>query len=238
MFERYTERARRVIFFARYEASQLGQPDIESEHLLLGIIREAPKFMVRILGSQDNIVALRTEIQERARGGKRISTSLDLPLSAECKRILAYVAEEAERLSVKVIEVTHLVLGILREKGCVAAGLLVENGVNLEQLRDTLHGTTVPATEYTEIRYRPSPSGRDVPGCMEIMQGESRVAVMALGLTEHVPRIGEEIQISDTESGERNYRVLEVCYQFEPVPRGIEINPLRLVKVTIRVETA
>ena len=67
MFERYTERARRVIFFARYEASQLGSPSIESEHLLLGLIREGKGLTSRLFGkSQLSTEEIRKDIELRA----------------------------------------------------------------------------------------------------------------------------------------------------------------------------
>src|SRR5580658_8419762 len=101
MFERYTEKARRVIFFARYEASQFGSPYIETEHLLLGVLREDKALTNRLLASNANIEDLRNSITRRGKTGPKISTSVDLPLSHELKRALAYGAEEGERLKQK-----------------------------------------------------------------------------------------------------------------------------------------
>ncbi len=115
MFERYTEKARRVIFFARYEASQYGSPYIETEHLLLGLMREDKALANRFLRQQGSIESIRKEIEARITIRERISTSVEVPLSAECKRILNMAAEEAERLGVKHVATEHLLLGILRE---------------------------------------------------------------------------------------------------------------------------
>ena len=101
MFERYTEKARRVIFFARYEASQYGSPYIETEHLLLGLMREDKALANRFLRQQGSIESIRKEIEARITIRERISTSVEVPLSAECKRILNMAAEEAERLGHK-----------------------------------------------------------------------------------------------------------------------------------------
>src|SRR5262245_41298326 len=98
MFERYTERARRVIFFARYEAAQLGSRTIESEHLLLGLTREAKDVFNRFLPASVDIDTLRTHIITRLSVGEKKATSIDLPLSSESKRILANAGEEAGRL--------------------------------------------------------------------------------------------------------------------------------------------
>jgi len=136
MFERYTEKARRVIFFARYEASQFGSPLIESEHLLLGIIREDNALVDRFLRS--HAASIRKQIESQPTIREKISTSVDLPLSNESKRALAYAAEEAERLAHKHIGTEHLLLGLLREEKCFAAQILTERGLQLSQVRETL----------------------------------------------------------------------------------------------------
>ena len=128
MFERYTEKARRVIFFARYEASQYGSPYIETEHLLLGLMREDKALANRFLRSHGSIESIRKEIEPRITIRERISTSVEVPLSQECKRILNFAAEEAERLGHKHVGTEHLLLGILREEKCFGAEILLERG--------------------------------------------------------------------------------------------------------------
>src|SRR5437867_1884610 len=141
MFERYTEKARRVIFFARYEASQFGSPSIETEHLLLGLMREDKSLTNRFLRSHSSIESIRKEIEGRTLIREKVSTSIDLPLSAECKRILAFAAEESERLRNRHIGTEHLLLGILREDKCVAAEILHERGLRLNVIREELSKT-------------------------------------------------------------------------------------------------
>ena len=138
MFERYTEKARRVIFFARYEASQFGSPYIETEHLLLGLLREDKALTNRFLRSHASIESIRKQIEGRTTIREKVSTSVDLPLSQECKRVLAYAAEEAERLSHKHIGTEHLLLGLLREDKSFAAEILHERGLRLSALREEL----------------------------------------------------------------------------------------------------
>jgi ATP-dependent Clp protease ATP-binding subunit ClpC len=132
MFERYTEKARRVIFFARYEASRFGSPYIETEHLLLGLLRENH----RLLRSQATFESIRNQIEGRTPLREATSTSVDLPLSQECKRVLAYAVEEAERLSHKHIGTEHLLLGLLRADKSFAAEILHERGVRLSTARE------------------------------------------------------------------------------------------------------
>ncbi len=138
MFERYTEKARRVIFFARYEASQFGSPYIETEHLLLGLLREDKALTNRFLRTHASIESIRKQIEGRTTIREKVSTSVDLPLSQECKRVLAYAAEEAERLQHKHIGTEHLLLGLLREDKCFAAEILHERGLRLSTLREEL----------------------------------------------------------------------------------------------------
>ncbi len=138
MFERYTEKARRVIFFARYEASQFGSPYIETEHLLLGLIREDKALANRFLRSHAAVESIRKQIEARTTVREKVSTSVDLPLSHECKRVLAYAAEEAERLSHKHIGTEHLLLGLLREEKSFAAEILHERGLRLATIREEL----------------------------------------------------------------------------------------------------
>jgi ATP-dependent Clp protease ATP-binding subunit ClpC len=141
MFERYTEKARRAIFFARYEASQFGSPYIESEHLLLGVLREDKELTTRFSRSYASFESILKQIQDQTTIREKISTSIDLPLSNECKQVLAYAAEEAERLSHKHIGTEHLLLGVLREEKCFAAELLQERGLQLRAIREELERT-------------------------------------------------------------------------------------------------
>src|ERR1700690_4306606 len=98
MFERYTEDARRVIFMARYEASQVGSPEITAEHLLLGWMRESARIGAQNFLSPAAMASVRKQIEAQYPRGEKVSTSVDLPLNHESKRALAYAAEECQRL--------------------------------------------------------------------------------------------------------------------------------------------
>jgi len=135
MFDRYTEKARRVIFFARYEAAQYGSPLIEPEHLLLGILREDKALTNRFLRNHASVESIRNQIQARTVIREKVSTSVDLPLANDSKRVLAYAVEEAERLAHEHIGTEHLLLGILRESQSFAAQILAERGVEIAQVR-------------------------------------------------------------------------------------------------------
>ena len=141
MFEKYTEKARRVIFFARYEASQLGARSIETEHILLGLLREdkhlTGKFFRRADSTLDHI---RKKIEGRSAQREKVSTSVELPLSEESKRVLTFAAEEADRLLCNYIGTEHILLGLMRQDTSAAASLLHEKGLRLAQVREAVAG--------------------------------------------------------------------------------------------------
>ena len=139
MFERYTEKARRVIFFARYEASQFGAPAIEPEHLQLGLMREDKTLTGRFFPrAQITIESIRREIESRTLLRERIPTSVELPLAPETKRVLHYSHEESDRLQHRHIGTEHLLLGLLREERSMAAQILFERGLRLAAVRDEI----------------------------------------------------------------------------------------------------
>jgi ATP-dependent Clp protease ATP-binding subunit ClpC len=138
MFERYTEKARRVIFFARYEALQYGSHTIAPEHVLLGLMREDKTMTARFFPYRSNasIDTIRREVEMRIILRERIPQSVELQLSPETKRILAYANEESERLKTRNIGTEHLLLGILREERSIAYEILFEQGVRLQAIRE------------------------------------------------------------------------------------------------------
>ncbi len=121
MFERYTDRARRAIFFARWEASRFGSPAIGPEHLVLGLAR-----CTHIVDQ-----TLRAEIERIAVHSTPASTSVDLPVSNALKHALHFAAEEAEKLGHQHIGVEHLLLGLMvDEPDSPVPGLLRKHGID------------------------------------------------------------------------------------------------------------
>ncbi len=156
MFERYTERARRVLFFARYEASQLGSISIETEHLLLGLIREGKGLTSRIFQrSHLSLDTIRKDIEGRTVFREKVSTSVEIPFSGETKRVLQYAAEEADRLLHNYIGTEHLLLGLLREERSVAASILMEKGMRLHAVREDIVQLLNEKTTSTRVKETP-----------------------------------------------------------------------------------
>lgn len=138
MFERYTDKARRAVFFARYEAGEFGSPEIETGHLLLGLLREDKPLVNRFLSSRAEIESIRADIEQQTSRGEKAPAEADLPLSPECLRALVHAAEEADRLGRRQIGTEHLLLALLHEDTGFAALLLRERGLELNRVRDQI----------------------------------------------------------------------------------------------------
>ncbi len=214
MFERYTEKARRVIFFSRYEASQFGSPYIETEHLLFGLLREDRALTSRFL-SVEQLAAIRHEVEGRTWIREKVSTSVDLPLSNESKRILAYAAEEAERAGHKHIGTEHLLCGVLREEGCFAAGLIKKHGVTLEAVRKELKSVHEDAGWIGPARGFGVGFGGVRKPTIEFVHGDKKLlSGVSFG---PAPRVGEYVVLGSGESSKR-YRVRDVTYRYDEIP--------------------
>jgi ATP-dependent Clp protease ATP-binding subunit ClpC len=136
MFERFTERARRCIFFARQWASHYGNEAIETEHLLLGILQEDPDVIGRFHPSK-TANDIRAEVEKHLTVKQRTIT-IEVPLSIPSKRILAYAAEEAERLLHRHINTAHLLIGVVREEAGVGSQILRSAGLDRVAMRQQL----------------------------------------------------------------------------------------------------
>ena len=137
MFERYTEQARRALFFARYEAFQRGSPDIETEHLLLALFRDDQSVTARVFArARLSLEEIRRQVDARTSRHAPLSESSEVPFSEETKRVLHYAAQEADRLLHKPIGTEHLLLGLFREEGCTGASILNGLGLRLGAVRD------------------------------------------------------------------------------------------------------
>jgi hypothetical protein len=146
MFERYVEKARRVIFFARYEASQYGSHYIETEHLLLGLLREDPALFGRFIGPAFTPADIRREIERLITPRERFTTSVEVPLTDECKKVLNHAGEEADRLGHRHVGTEHVLVALLRVEGSMAAKVLRARGLKPEEIRQYLIIAPGPAS--------------------------------------------------------------------------------------------
>ena len=132
MFERFTERARKVIILAREEAIRLGHNFVGTEHLLLGLIREGDGLAVAILKKLNvNISAVKAEIEKIVSAGSEFSPAGEIPFTPQAKKVLEYAISEARSLGHNYIGTEHLLLGLIREGEGAASLVLRDFGVSV-----------------------------------------------------------------------------------------------------------
>ncbi len=203
MFERYTEKARRVVFFARYEASSFGSSEIDSEHMLLGLLREDHRFRQPIC--PEGIDLFIETIARRVTLNEVVPTSVDLPISEASKLILRYAEEAADSNALGRVETKHIFLGILRDTHSLAAKLLQERGLTLEAGRQLLAQWEREATTA-----RIPPPLAKVRFCVS---GESEPLMTHTNLT-WVPSVGDTIQISRSDTERSVYTVTHISWSY------------------------
>ena len=232
MFERFTEKARRTIFFARYEASQYGSPEITTEHLLLGLIREDRRVFEAVFKDLDQLVPIEEELRSReaSRAKEKIATDIDLPLSNAAKRSLTYAAEEADRRSDRHIGTEHLLMSLLREPDCEASNILSKHGVKLEALRGTPNEDSLYASRRFNTYRKPSTQDLATGIPVEFINGASQELIATSSTSAIVPSVGEEV-VFRVEGEARVFRVLNVAYVMDEVKTTTVpwVRPARIV---------
>ena len=134
-WQRFTERARRVVFFAQEEAARLGENYVGTEHLLLGLVRENDSVAARILDRLGvQLGRIRSDIERQVTRGHG-NLGQDMQLTPRAKRVIDLAYEEARQLNNNYIGTDHLLLGLIREGDGLAARVLVKLGANLERTR-------------------------------------------------------------------------------------------------------
>jgi ATP-dependent Clp protease ATP-binding subunit ClpA len=139
MFERFTQDARRALFFSRHEAHQLGSQSIETEHLLLGILREPKPFIAHLLETA-GVTAdrLRRRISERVGvQAPAAEYSIEITFSTDVKQVIRLANDESDSLE-HYVGTEHLLIGLLDLKRGLAANFLNEHGLTLAPLRDAI----------------------------------------------------------------------------------------------------
>lgn len=163
MFERFSDRARRVVVLAQDEARDLGHDYIGTEHLLLGLVRDssgtACQVLTRLQAPPDTV---REKVKELVRTGER-STRGHIPFSPSAKKALELSLREALQLGHNHIGSGHLLLGLLREEDGTAAGVLAELGVDLDRARPLVSETGDPAETQGTVRSFGSSPFREIP---------------------------------------------------------------------------
>src|SRR5687767_13676910 len=147
----FTDRVRKVLQMAREEAARLHHEYVGTEHILLGLIREGEGVAAAVLTNLNvDLEEIQQKIEETVKKGKAAAAAgPDLPYTSRAKKVLELAMSEARELNHSYVGTEHLLLGLLREEKGIAAQVLTDAGVNLEQARaETLRllGSEMPAT--------------------------------------------------------------------------------------------
>lgn len=169
MWQRFTERARKVVFYAQEEAQKFGEGYVSTEHLLLGLVRESDSVAARVLDKLGvSLSRIRAEIEKSLpRGEARPNT--DMSLTPRAKRVIDLAYDEARNLNNNYIGTEHLLLGLIREGDGLAGRVLAKLGVELEKAR-----REVMALQDNETQSRPSSRSGSSPSSV----GSSRTATL------------------------------------------------------------
>src|SRR5688572_32067015 len=137
MFDRFTDRARKVMGLARQEAQRFNHEYIGTEHILLGLIQEGSGVAANVLRSLDiDLDKIRREVEKIVQSGPSMVTMGQLPFTPRAKKVLELAVEEASNLGHNYIGTEHLLLGLIRENEGVAAQVLLNLGLKLEDVRE------------------------------------------------------------------------------------------------------
>ena len=136
MFERFTDRARKVMALANQEAQRFNHEYIGTEHILLGLVKEGSGVGATVLKNLDvDIKKLRLEVEKLVKSGPDMVTMGKLPHTPRAKKVIEYAIEEARSLNHNYVGTEHLLLGLLRETEGIAAQVMMNLGLRLEDVR-------------------------------------------------------------------------------------------------------
>ena len=137
MYERFTDRARKVMQLANQEAQRFNHEYIGTEHVLLGLVKEGSGVAANVLKNLDvDLRKIRLEVEKIVQSGPDMVTMGKLPQTPRAKKVIEYAMEEARNLNHNYVGTEHLLLGLLREQEGVAAQVLMNLGLKLEDVRD------------------------------------------------------------------------------------------------------
>ncbi|MCB9877587.1 MAG: ATP-dependent Clp protease ATP-binding subunit [Planctomycetes bacterium] len=137
MFDRFTDRAKKVMSFARQEAMKFNHEYIGTEHILLGLVQEGSGVAANVLKNMSiDLEKIRHEVEKIVKTGPSMVTMGQLPFTPRAKKVLELSLEEASQLSHNYIGTEHLLLGLIRENEGIAAQVLMNLGVKLDEVRE------------------------------------------------------------------------------------------------------
>ena len=161
MYERFTDRARKVMQLANQEAQRFNHEYIGTEHILLGLIKEGSGVAANVLKNLDiDLRKIRLEVEKLVQSGPDMVTMGRLPQTPRAKKVIEYAMEEARNLSHNYVGTEHVLLGLLREQEGVAAQVLMNLGLKLEEVREEVLSLLGHGAEGGEMGDRPGSGER------------------------------------------------------------------------------
>ncbi|HMO15569.1 MAG TPA: ATP-dependent Clp protease ATP-binding subunit [Pirellulaceae bacterium] len=160
MYERFTERARKTMQLANQEAQRFNHEYIGTEHILLGLIKEGTGVAANVMKNLDiDLRKIRNEVEKLVQTGPEMITMGKLPQTPRAKKVIEYSMEEARNLNHNFVGTEHILLGLLREQEGVAAQVLMNLGLKLEEVREEVLNLLSTGMETADTE-----RGRDLPG--------------------------------------------------------------------------
>ena len=208
MFEHYTKNARGAIHAAVYIARRVGSPTIETEHLLLGLLREDKSLALRFFGSPWAAERVLKSIEQVKPPRERVPGSFEFPLSSESKRVVNFAAEESALFPSESIGTEHVLLGLLREEGCLAAKTLVESGASLASAREELRRTPHDNSQKFIRERGPMPQ--------DVLELQTRIRAIQTRIEEAIAAHDfEKAQLCSNEEGEEREKLYLLYRKYE-----------------------
>src|SRR5512133_1926678 len=165
MFERFTDRARKVMALANQEAQRFNHEYIGTEHILLGLVKEGSGVGANVLKNLDvDLRKVRLEVEKLVKSGPDMVTMGRLPQTPRAKKVIEYAIEEARNLNHNYVGTEHLLLGLLREQDGVAAQVLMNLGLKLEEVREEVLNLLGAGVESEESSAAPPTPGEKQSG--------------------------------------------------------------------------
>jgi ATP-dependent Clp protease ATP-binding subunit ClpC len=179
MYERFTDRARKVMQLANQEAQRFNHEYIGTEHILLGLVKEGSGVAANVLKNLEvDLRKIRLEVEKLVQSGPEMVTVGKLPQTPRAKKVIEYSMEEARNLNHSYVGTEHILLGLLREQEGVAAQVLMNLGLKLEDVREEVLNLLGHGLEGAEVGERGGRTGEGDSGASTGKSGKSKTPAL------------------------------------------------------------
>ena len=179
MYERFTDRARKVMQLANQEAQRFNHEYIGTEHILLGLVKEGSGVAANVLKNLEvDLRKIRLEVEKLVQSGPEMVTVGKLPQTPRAKKVIEYSMEEARNLNHSYVGTEHILLGLLREQEGVAAQVLMNLGLKLEDVREEVLNLLGHGLEGAEVSERGGRTGDSESSSTSGKSGKSKTPAL------------------------------------------------------------